>query len=333
MREFVRFACLLPALLAAPGIASGNPMDITLSRLWDWQCQRNNAANPRWWDQCKRGDQTAFRRLAGEYGYAIAPALHAPAETLGYAGFYLGLEGWLTIINAGTERENVWYRGTEDKNPDDVLFVSAIHVRKGLPFSFELGTSFSYVAATEQVLLGADIRWALIEGYRTDWRGYFPDIAVRGAVNRLMGEDELDMTVWSFDASISRPWAISGMMTITPFAGYQFIQIIADNSLVFNAGPVNGSLDPAEFTANPGTNPSLLQCSDAEGGRSACVGNIDGPRDTVAYLDFAREYVNRHRIFLGTRFLYEHFSVALQVGIDPGPDSQTEFGLTIGLDY
>lgn len=322
MRRAGWFAWFALVTVAFPGIARANPMDLTLSRLWDRECARG-ARNPaRWWDECDHGDQAAFRELASEYGYAIAPPLLAPAETLGYAGFYLALEGFLTVINSSDDSNNVWVRGTEDQNPDDVLFVSSIHARKGLPFSFELGTSLSYVASTEQVLLGADVRWTLLEGYREGWQGYFPDIAFRASVNRLMGEDELDMTVIGSDVSLSRPWAISGMMTITPYVGYQWLRIIADNSLVLNGGP--------EDPDNQGGSPTILEC-DAET-HTECVGGVGGPGD-IAYLDFDRENIDRHRIFLGIRFLYEHLSAALQVGIDPKSNPQTGFGVTIGLDY
>lgn len=339
MRKCSSLAVFLCAFALA-GSAQANPMDLTLSRLYrdNASCDAALHGDPDpitgrvMPDNVACADQVAFRELSKEFGLVIAPALLAPAETLGYAGFYLGLEGWLTVLNAGDSPGNVWVRGTEDQNPDDVLFVSALHVRKGLPWSFELGTSVSYVASTEQVLLGADIRWALLEGYREGWQGYFPDIAVRGAVNRLMGDDELDMTVWSIDTSISHPFAISGVATITPFFGYQFIQVIADNSLVLNGGPAS-AVNPVDPYRTSG--PTLIECTteDPTSPQRECVGGVNGPPD-VAYLDFSREYIDRHRIFMGVRFIWEHLSFATQVGVDPDSSfNQTEFGVTLGLDY
>ncbi|MBN1773452.1 MAG: hypothetical protein JXB32_19475 [Deltaproteobacteria bacterium] len=311
MRNSAWLAAAL-CVLAFAGAARANPMDLTLSRLYDERACTDTR------NQSLCADQAAFRELAREFGLVMAPALLAPAETLGYAGFYLGLEGSITTINSSSsEPSNVWFRGTEDQNPDKVMFVPSIHARKGLPFSFELGTSVSYVSATEQVLLGVDIRWAILEGYRTGWKAYFPDIAVRGAVNRLMGDDEMDMTVWSVDVALSHPFSISGMMTITPFLGYQFVQTIADTALV-----ANGMIDPDDA---PHT---LIECSGDPDYQTSCVGGIYGPN--IRYLDFDREYIDRHRGFAGVRLMYEHLAMILQGAFT---DGQQSFGVSIGMDY
>jgi hypothetical protein len=315
------FLAVFLCAFALADTALANPMDLTLSRLYDARaCDRAalGAAN----NATVCADQAAFRNLAREFGLAVAPTLLAPAETLGYAGFYLGLEGTITTINSDAD---YWIRGTEDGNPDQVLFVPSIHVRKGLPFSFELGTSISYVAATEQVLLGADIRWALLEGYRTGWKAYFPDISVRGAVNRLMGDDEMDLTVWSIDVALSHPFAISGMMTITPYLGYQFVQTIADTALVLNGieDPDNPSHTLIECDADPG---SSTFASDYQ---TNCIGGVDGPGG-MRFLNFDREYIDRHRGYVGIRFLYERFAAIVQAAFT---DGQQAFGVSLGFDY
>jgi hypothetical protein len=336
------FLAVFACAFALAGTALANPMDLTLSRLYHDTPQCRDALAHGGADQTLCADQDAFRTLSREFGLAIAPPLLAPAETLGYAGFYLGLEGSVTTLNSSSDDpHNVWLRATEDGNPDKALFVSSIHVRKGLPFSFELGTSVSYVAATEQVLLGADIRWALIEGYRTGWRAYFPDISVRGAVNRLMGDDEMDMTVWSIDVAFSHPFAISGMMTITPYFGYQFIQTIADTSLVLNGIDDDGDhhtrleCDPTPMMIHdPVTGTDRMETA-GEAYQRACVGGVNGPLG-LRYLEFDREYIDRHRLYVGVRFLYEHFVAILQGAFTldgAGIDSQQQFGVSLGFDY
>ena len=315
-----KFACLAAALgvLATAGAARANPMDLTLSRLFDERaCTTTALSQPNASSIC--ADQAAFRELSREFGLVMAPALLAPAETLGYAGFYLGLEGSITTINASNDDlSNVWFRATEDQNPDSVMFVPSIHARKGLPFSFELGTNVSYISATEQVLLGLDIRWAVLEGYRTGWKAYFPDISVRGAVNRLMGDDEMDMTVWSIDVALSHPFAISGMMTVTPYLGYQFAQTIADTALV-----LNGIDDPS----GSGT---LVDCAgDMADYQTNCVGGVYGPPG-LRYLEFDREYIDRHRGFVGVRLMYEHLATIIQAAFT---DGQQAFAISIGMDY
>ncbi|MBI5489085.1 MAG: hypothetical protein HY905_17250 [Deltaproteobacteria bacterium] len=323
------FLAVLLGALALAGSAQANPMDLTLSRLYrdNQDCDLAlrgirvdpDTGDPIPPDNVACADQAAFRELSREFGLAIAPVLLAPAETLGYAGFYLGLEGSITLIN---KDNGVWERAVEDGNPDGALTAWSIHARKGLPFSFELGTSVSYVAATEDVLLGADVRWALLEGYRTGWKAYFPDIAVRGAVNRLMGDDEMDMTVWSIDVSLSHPFAVSGAMTITPYAGYQFVQTIADTALVLNGLP-----DDPNGT---GFNTPRLECdATAADYQTDCIGGVNGPPG-LHYLEFSREYIDRHRGFIGVRFLWEHFVAILQGAFT---DGQQNFGVSLGFDY
>ncbi|MBI5501190.1 MAG: hypothetical protein HY907_13170 [Deltaproteobacteria bacterium] len=324
--------------------AQANPMDLTLSRLYRDRETCDLAlrgiredpvtGDPIGPDNVECADQAAFRELSREFGLAIAPVLLAPAETLGYAGFYLGLEGSITLIN---KDNGVWARAVEDGNPDGALTAWSIHARKGLPFSFELGTSVSYLAATEDVLLGADVRWALLEGYRSGWKAYFPDLAVRGAVNRLMGDDEMDMTVWSIDVSLSHPFAISGAMTITPYAGYQFVQTIADTALVLNGmdddtGHPRLECNPELLMVPDETTPDptdLRQETVGEAYQRACVGGVNGPPG-LHYLEFSREYIDRHRGFIGVRFLWEHFVAILQAAFT---DGQQNFGVSLGFDY
>ncbi len=330
------FLAVFVCAFALAGAASANPMDLTLSRLNNGVYSADTDPNHARYEACvdaltTRGDdqhacanQAAFRELSREFGLAVAPPLLAPAESLGYAGFYLGLEATVTTINSDNSNpQNVWLMGTEDQNPDGALFVASIHARKGLPFSFELGTTVSYISATEDVLLGLDIRWALLEGYRTGWKAYFPDLAVRGAVNRLTGDDEMDLTVWSIDAALSHPFSISGMMTITPFGGYQFVQTIADTSLV-----LNGMTNPDDSTR------SLIQCDAGSDYQANCIGGVTGPN--LRFLDFGREYIDRHRLYVGVRFIYEHFSATLEGAftLDPADiSSQQTFAASLGFDY
>jgi hypothetical protein len=175
----------------------------------------------------------------------------------------------------------------------------------------------------------------LLEGYRTGWKAYFPDMSVRGAVNRLTGDDEMDLTVWTIDVALSHPFAISGMMTITPFGGYQFVQTIADTSLVLNgmtAPSGTGTLiqcDPTPRLLPDGTMETAEQAY-----QRACVGGVNGP--DLKYLDFDREYIDRHRLYVGVRFIYEHFSATLEGAftLDPADQSsQQTFAASLGFDY
>lgn len=111
------------------------------------------------------------------------------------------------------------------------MFTSHLQIRKGLPFSFEVAGNMAYLFASEMFTMGADLRWALNEGFY-----YFPDVAVRGTVNTLMGSRDLNMVTTGWDVSMSKAFDISGVMSLTPYVGYQQLYIIASSRLL-NAYP------------------------------------------------------------------------------------------------
>lgn len=282
LRRAMAVLVVAPAvLLASPAMA--NPMDITLGRLvMDPNCGGVGG------DPCV-ADAQAFRDLSRELGYALAPFVLAPSETLGYSGFYVGLEGQTTIIN---NDEDYWVNGTEENKPSGALFLSGLHIRKGLPGSLELGTTFGYLAATEQVVLGLDFKFSPLQGLRQKLRKWipFPDLAIRGTVHQLIGEDELNLTIVGVDASLSYPFTIMKQSILTPYFAYQFMWIIADSEVV------DGS---------PGRN-FTHECGEELGG---CSG--DGS-DSYNLLDFPRLYIHMHRMIFGLRFIYEYFSISVQ---------------------
>jgi hypothetical protein len=151
----------------------------------------------------------------------------SPADTLGYSGFYMGLESTATNIpdwNAPSMDKDPWYYGTGPTNDKpDSMFVPSIHVRKGLPWSFELGGSINYLAESEVVGIGGEVKWSLFEGYLHGFRGALPNLAARGSVVRIIGTTDLDVTIVGVDGSISRPFAIGGQITLTPYGGFQYV--------------------------------------------------------------------------------------------------------------
>ncbi len=112
------------------------------------------------------------------------------------------------------------------------LFWSRLMARKAFPFGFQLGTGFSYLMGTNLFAWGLEIQWSLFEGFRTGLPGFIPDIAVRGAVNTMVGDPEFNMTIPTVDVIVSKPLVLGHTATLTPFAAYQFAFIFADSELV-----------------------------------------------------------------------------------------------------
>ncbi len=228
----VRFVCGLIALLAILGLSSGamaNKLDLALSRFVTG---------------CQAGDPTAcvahradYEKFMAQYTFGLSPKVMAPAETLGYSGFYMGLEGTLTPV-PDADKQDLWAKGTIPANAyPDVMFMPAVHIRKGLPWSFEVGSTINYLAQSELVGLGGEIKWSLFEGYQHGFRGVLPDIAARGSVMRVLGESDVDLTIIGVDGSISYPFGIGGMVSFTPYGGFQYIwSIIRIEPLVTQIG-------------------------------------------------------------------------------------------------
>ena len=95
-------------------------------------------------------------------------------------------------------------------------------MRKGLPFGLELGTNLSWLENSETLALGGRLRIGLLEGYQDS---YAPDVSVYAAVNRMLGSSELDLTTLAAGATLSYRQSISGVMSVSPFFGFDFILV------------------------------------------------------------------------------------------------------------
>lgn len=222
-RVLAGLALVVVALVAVPAQAGDN--DLVLSRFGTFERYSNSCTNA-----CGEvnKDVEGFKNLARDFGQVFAPRFVNPAETLGEAGFAVNLMTSLSFIDNNAD---YWQKAVQDRDPSSALFTAHLQIRKGLPFSFELGSDMSYLFASEMFDLGAQLKWALNEGFY-----YFPDIAVRGSVNTLLGSRDLNMITAGWDISISKAFDVSGVMSITPYGGYQQLYIIASSRLL-NAYP------------------------------------------------------------------------------------------------
>lgn len=221
---FAFLALVTLVFAAAPAHAGDN--DLVLSRFGEFVRSSDPCPNAACGVAVK--DTEGFRDLTRDLGLVFAPRFSAPAETLGEAGFAVTMMTSLSFIDNSAD---YWQRAVEDRSPSSALFTGHLQVRKGLPFSFELGSDLAYLFASEMFNLGAQLKWALNEGFY-----YFPDVAVRGTVNTLLGSRDLNLYTAGWDLSISKALNISDVMTITPYLGYQQLHIIA-SSRVLNAYP------------------------------------------------------------------------------------------------
>jgi hypothetical protein len=105
-----------------------------------------------------------------------------------------------------------------------VLVLPTVTLRKGLGGSFEVGAALSWLANSQMAGLSAQLRWAPLDGV-----AYAPDLAVRAWATRVIGAQDLDLTVGGADAMLSKSFGLGGMVKLQPYAqgGMAFVNALS----------------------------------------------------------------------------------------------------------
>lgn len=277
-------------------------------------------------------NNSGWANLMSELGYAIAPSAFHPARTTGYGGFALSLEASYAHINAdGTDSngKQYWHLGTQGQtqpngqygsqntSPDSVLQIYTLKARKGLPFGFEITGALGYIANTSLWLGGADVHWALLEGYRTGILGYLPDVAIGGGVRTLSGQASFYMTVVGIDAVLSKPIPLADSAVLTPYVGGQRLIEYANSSIV-NLTP---SVDPLKACGYEGTNVQGNPYATAPyDGSPVCANKLSNGApnnsDFNNQVTFQKQTFYRWRGIAGLTYRYELLWLAGQWAMD-----------------
>jgi hypothetical protein len=303
------------------GVAFGNEaradsMDPALGRLvTDSSCrtagpQGGLVYNPSSRFQKCGTDDAAFAKLIAQYGFALAPTAMHSARTTGYGGFELGLEAAYTSVDDGA---SYWRLGTqgeqdpttklfpqENSSPDSILQVYSLKIRKGFPFGLELTGNVGYMANTNIVSGGADVRFSILEGFRTGLPAILPDIAAGGSVRTITGTEEFQLTVAGFDAQVSKPIPIAGTVVLTPYVGYQWIRIFGDSGLI----DLTPNTDAVNYCGYEGANtPARVPADPNPDGQPVCGAGTSADFNNTAVFDAAR--LTRHRLNFGVQLRFQ----------------------------
>ena len=287
-------------------------------------------------------NNAAFQNLVSELGFAIAPTAFHPARTTGFGGFVFSIEASYTKINQDATTPGpasqgggvqYWHLGTqgsvdpntgrqsiENNSPDSVIQVYSLKARKGLPFGFEITGDVSYIANTVMWTAGADIRWSLLEGFRTGWPSYLPDVSVGGGVRSLTGASKFSLTTVGIDAQISKPITLADTSVLTPYLGYQRLYIFGDSSTV-DLTPNTDALKQCGFTGRMANGQPA--CANTLPGAAGVANNSDFNNDTT----FGQVRTNRHRGIIGLTYRYEVLFLAGQFLFDLTPPNDENPGL------
>lgn len=222
----MRFLLVALGLTLLPTAAAADPNDLVLSRLGTINATNDDVIP----------DNQSFRSLASELGVVIAPKFLSPSDTLGFSGFQFSFETAYNTINssraywcATEESDNCSAAGAK---ASDSIYTFGVFARKGiwLPLpSFELGAGAVGVGNSGMWAAQAYAKFALHEGFH-DWP--IPSLAVRGAASRLMGSEQIDLTVASIDVSVSKSFGLQGTVNLSPYGGWNFLIIIPRSEVI-----------------------------------------------------------------------------------------------------
>ncbi len=148
--------------------------------------------------------QSEFRLFSEDLGAALSYKALAPAEPLGITGFDVGLE-----VTATNLEHSSLFDLASSGSGFNTLPAPKLHLHKGLPFNFDVGALLSAVPDSNIRLMGAELRYAFIEGGVT-----MPAVALRATYTRLSGVDQLDFDTRGVELTISKGFAM-----LTPYAG------------------------------------------------------------------------------------------------------------------
>lgn len=165
----------------------------------------------------------AFRAFSRRLAAAMTSTNLMPPETLGHSAFALSAE--LSVVDLGG---SVAANQMPTVQPiSGALLLPGIHIRKGLPWSFELGMRAAWFEKSRMGLGTLELKWALNEGFT-----YLPDIGVRASVTKILNSRDFDVTAGGFDLGIGKQFAIAGMVTLTPYFGWNLTFVGASSNSV-----------------------------------------------------------------------------------------------------
>ncbi len=259
-----------------------------------------------------------FRVFARQLGAAITSVNLAPPETLGHSGFAFNAE--LSVVDFGNQTVKLPVENRDFKGP---LFIPSVHIRKGLPFSFEIGARGAWIEKSRMGAGTLELKWAINEGFT-----YFPDIAVRGNITKLLNSRNFDVTAGGVDLGIGKQFAIAGMVTLTPYIGWNLLFV----------GASTGNVD---FKPN-----RTLAESDAPTNNPSTGTPAPGIRDVYVFESLPAMNNNHSRFYGGLRFIGGVAMICVEAsysvigkfkdettGLEVDVPSVLAFNATIGLDF
>jgi len=158
-------------------------------------------------------DNAGFSSLMRELAFAMGPRAYGPAASGGALGFDVGFEMSFAGINGSSA---YWTKGTNSASSgESSVTTTQLRVRKGLPFSMELGGSLTHLLESNLWGIGVEMKWSLVDGF-----AHIPDISLRPMIQTVLGNDDIAMLILGGDFTISKSFGVGGLLALEPWISY-----------------------------------------------------------------------------------------------------------------
>jgi len=285
LKKLTLGAVLTFVMVLSSSTAMAGKYDLDLSRLF-----KNSPYTP------NSSPHDQFRWLMGDLGAALSPRFLGPAGSLGSLGFNVALDYSMTNI---AENANHWASvmtdkpGTPGEGADSYLQTIHLRVRKGLPFSAEVGGTFSKLLFSEMWGVGLEAKYSMLEGFRE-----LPELSFRAYVSTYLGSRDFSLLSTGADFVLSKRIGIAGLFRITPYAGYNVMYVHGGSNVVVT-----------DVTKVPGTTTGEMQ-------------------ETQQVFRTAHAF--RHFAMLGIQSVSAFVNLGFEASIN---DSMQIYALRIGVDF
>ncbi|WP_137939446.1 hypothetical protein [Chitinivorax sp. B] len=153
-------------------------------------------------------NQREFRSLAEDAVAAYSYRGVTPATPLGLLGFDVGVG--LSYTDA--KHDDLWKRANDGKILNSIL-IPRLHLHKGLPMGLDLGVSLGKVIDADTNLIGAEARYALVEGGLAT-----PAVGLRLSASTTQGNNSLKFRSAGAELLISKTLTL-----FTPYVGIGYV--------------------------------------------------------------------------------------------------------------
>lgn len=239
--------------LAAARPAAAEPLDLDLARLgapsasvWTALATAQSVTlTPAEALALANESKLRFAVLSAETALAFSAPLLQPASTTGHSGFDFALESAYAQVHPGAIGQTSFGTAFGPRSPWQTrglvpheLFLPSFHVRKALPFSFELGGRMTYLSQSSYFAAQIEGKWALNEGFE-----YIPDVALRVAHTELLGQRDWNLGATDVGLLVSKRWGVNAVTSVTPYAAARFT-FVRGSSDTIDFGPPPASPPP-----------------------------------------------------------------------------------------